>query len=223
MGVVIDTDDKVVDMHGVGLHGFKNGDKQAGIAPTGLIATWFNNCQQELNNAIAAADLTPSNASANQLATGITDLVDNQRNFNAVQTFRKFPPIDPDPSNRWQWKRRADGSHEVAAGTTQTFCAMEIPGLAQKQGTFQFRISAVGTDTVTNYGNAIITGSFRYDGVGLTIQSTVNVLYDVPLAGMTLSVVNGGGLLSARVVIPALPAGKLYNLHALGEVFHVSQ
>lgn len=223
MGVVIDTDDKVVNMHGVGIHGFKNGDEQAGIAPTGLIATWFNNCQQEVNNAIAAAGLTPSNASADQLATALKGLIDNQRNFSGVQTFRQVPPIDPDPSNRWEWKRRAAGKHDVAAGTTQTFCEMEVPGLSLKQGTFQFRISAVGTDTVTNYGNAIINGSFRYDGVGLTIQATVNVVYDVPLAGMTLSVVNGGGLLSARVVIPALPAGKLYNLHALGEVFHVSQ
>ena len=221
MGVIIDTDDKVTNLFGVGLHGFKNGDSQTGIAPTGLEAGWFNNTQQEINNVLAAAGVTPSNASNAQLAAAILTLISDQKN-SGFQLFRQSPGADPDLSHRWQWRRRAAGIWQAPSGTVQTLCAM-TEGMLSSQCTYKFHINVVGTDTLTNYGNAIIAGSLRIGGASV-IQATANLLYDVPLAGLILaSVIDGFGLLSARVVIPAAPAAKLYNIHAYCEIVNVAQ
>ena len=222
MAAIIDTKDKVPNLFGAGLHGFKNGDSLAGIAPTGLEAGWFNNTQQEINNVLAAAGVTPSNASNAQLAAAILTLINDQKN-SGYQLFRQSPAADPDLTHRSQWKRRAEGIWHAPSGTVQTLCEMQVDGLSYSQCTYKFHISVVGTDTLTNYGNAIIAGSLRVGGTSV-IQATANLLYDVPLAGLILaSVIDGFGLLSARVVIPAAPAAKLYNIHAYCEIVNIAQ
>ncbi|MDC9598716.1 hypothetical protein PSI14_18220, partial [Xenorhabdus sp. XENO-2] len=54
---------------------FTNGNVAAGVAPTILDAAWFNSVQRELINALAAAEIKPSQSDDAQLTEAIRKMI----------------------------------------------------------------------------------------------------------------------------------------------------
>lgn len=227
MGAVNETDTGVPNKWGAGQHGWTNGDEQAGIPPSQFDELWCDQVQQEINSVIFNTDgTTPVNSSFIQLAFAIDKQFQTQyARVGGVGT-QSLRCDTADLTNasmaNWLHKRRSQGQYQKASNTVQTWCL--IGPVNSSQFSFEFRISVVDTTAITTgYGNAIIVGSARQVAGAVTIQSSSNVLMDVPLAGMTLSVVASGAFVAARCVIPAAPAARVYNLQAIGIVNNVTQ
>lgn len=71
----ISTPTKVVDLFGVGKHGFRDGDLALGIYPTDFDAAFFNDLQEELLTIIEAAGLVPTAGTRNQVYQAIQAMI----------------------------------------------------------------------------------------------------------------------------------------------------
>lgn len=67
----INTPTKQANLFGAGKHGFRDGDTNAGIAPTDLDAEWFNDTQEELIAIIEGAGGVPAAGVRTQVAQAI--------------------------------------------------------------------------------------------------------------------------------------------------------
>lgn len=63
----IDTSTKFTDLFGAGKHGFRDGNKAAGVAATALNAALFNNVQEELCSVVEAANIALDGSIRNQV------------------------------------------------------------------------------------------------------------------------------------------------------------
>lgn len=81
----IATTTKVVDLFGVGKHGFKDGDLALGVRATDLNADWFNGHQEEVANAIEESGQALSAGDLRQLAKAIsTQSIDAATRYRSV-------------------------------------------------------------------------------------------------------------------------------------------
>lgn len=71
----IQSDNKAVNLHGSGKHGFATGNPGAGLLATYVTPAWCNGVQEEILNVIRAANLVPSGADLTQMITAINILV----------------------------------------------------------------------------------------------------------------------------------------------------
>lgn len=73
----INTPTKQANLFGVGKHGFRDGDNNAGISPTDLDAAWFNDIQEELLSMIEGVGLVPVAGQRTQVYQAIQLLIAN--------------------------------------------------------------------------------------------------------------------------------------------------
>jgi len=78
----IQTENKAVDLFGVGKHGFAAGNPGAGLLATFVSPAWTNGVQEEILNVIRAGGLVPDGANLAQMLAAIQTLIGN----SAVKT-----------------------------------------------------------------------------------------------------------------------------------------
>lgn len=225
MGVIINTDTKVTDLQGAGLHGFTNGDPPSGVAATQLSDEWCNNVQQEINDVIIyGSEQTPNTANPSQLFQGIQRWLADVRPRTITQTFFKFrtqrDATISATEQEWGEYRRTEGRLEGDAGVTYDLCSfvgvVDSGSPPDVQVNIEWRCTLVQTDDMTNYANVTVNCSARRVANSWTVQSSnADVLNDNP-AGATVSAIASGTGLFLRVALPALPAAKKYNIFVKG-------
>lgn len=228
MGVIVDTAHKVLDLFGAGIHGFTPGNALSGVAPTELHANWTNAVQQEINNAIIPGldGLSLNPATYNQLNTSILNQITARypraTAGNYIYTFRsQGDDFMLGTGAQCLVRERTEHKHQAASGSTPTLCTITIPNNSQCTATF--RMSAVRTDGIADYGNVIRHASIKNVAGVVAVQSTADAISDIPLAGLTFTLQTVGSGIRVSVAIPALPAAKLYNIFAHGVLSNVVQ
>jgi hypothetical protein len=71
----IQTENKAVDLHGAGKHGFAPGVPLAGVLATFVSSEWCNGVQEEILNVIRGGGLVPSGADLSQMLQAINILI----------------------------------------------------------------------------------------------------------------------------------------------------
>lgn len=223
MGVIIGTAHKVLNLFGTNIHGFTPGNALSGVPATEFHADWANAVQQELNNAITPGlDGVALNAAVyTQLNTSISNqIVSRHPRVAAGNYVYTFNSQGSDYSGAGCYvSERTEHKAAAASGTNQDLGLLNVPSNSQCSATY--RISAVRTDAIADYGNAIIHVSLRNSSGAVTIQSTATALSDISLAGLTFTVQAAGGGVRVRVAIPAAPADKTYNIFVHAQLTNV--
>lgn len=141
----IDTATKAVDLFGPGKHGFKNGDKVGGIAPTQVNAEWFNAVQEELINLAEAIGVVLDPANNAQLASHV---VTASNDATATNNSNKLASTG--------WVRNAMSYIAAAAGfsaslTTNGYIKLPswLGGLIVQWGVSSIAPGTTGDDLIT--------------------------------------------------------------------------
>lgn len=212
MGVIIATASKVTDLHGAGVHGFTDGDPQAGVAATEFSDVWANGVQQEINNAILGAeDDTLDSNDWEQLAAAID-----------FQNRNVYPRIGITSTYYWRghatpgagatYRRHEESGYREnsADNTIQNLVGMLIP--SNSQATVILRGSLVKSDDMTVYGNGIYAASIVNNAGTYTLQSWTPVMEDINFIGLIFEPIASGGIY-LRATIPA-SVGNVFNIFA---------
>ena len=233
MAVIIDTVHKVPDMFGADVHGFTSGNTTGGILATEVSAQWFNKCQQEINNAILAGYDTTITGFLNpfddeQLKNAFGQHVSDQYPRGSLTTWN--PGIYRQRStdnyagqtygHQNGFYRFQEYRHELLSGSTTNIAGISVPNTPGPDGQImvEWFVSLVQSDLNANYGNAIWRAS-----AGATGLQHSSASYSDPgnLLNLVFSVIAVGLTVYLRVAIPAVPAGKKFNVNVFAQATKV--
>lgn len=219
MAAIPQTQNKVADKHGVGVHGFTNGDEQAGEAPTEVDADFFDAIEMELNNFIITAGaeaLDPDDH--NQAAYAAEYMRQHDKPYfggNIVYDLRtQSDALLTNKERNFKEYYRTHSFELGAAAASYNLCnfSQDFTG----QANITWYVTVVQTDNVANYANITRNCSARKSGGSWTVQThNQDMLADNP-CGATIAPFASGGDLYLRVTLPAAPAGKSYNIFVSG-------
>ncbi|SOE82101.1 hypothetical protein SAMN05446927_5412 [Caballeronia arationis] len=125
---------------------FTNGNPATGVAATILDADWFNAVQSELVNVLAAAGLTPTKGTNNQLLAAINTLFASSiaTGSNANGWWRKLPNGSIE-----QW-----GTGTTASGTAAITFPIPFPSECNGVTPTESNASSWSASNLTVYGTA---------------------------------------------------------------------
>lgn len=215
MAAIPQTQHKVTDKHGTGLHGFTNGDEQAGESPTEVDADLFDAVVMELNNFIVKAGAEAlDHEDHDQAAYAAEYMRQHDKPYfggNIVYDLRtQGDALLTTKERNFKVYKRTHSFELAAAGSSYNLCNFSQSFTGQANITWS--VSLVQSDDVTNYANVTLNCSARKSGGSWTVQSSnLDTINDNP-AGATIAAFASGGDLYLRATMPAAPGGKVYNL-----------
>lgn len=217
MAVIIATTSKVADKFGAGVHGFTNGDPQSGTKPTVVDSDWHDAAQQETNNAIEHAGIALDGADVDQLAEAIERMIAQHYprglySGNHIFRTQSQPDISATEEAWHEW-RKTRALAAKASGTNQTVGIFQMPA-SDVVWQLETRVSIVDTSDTTLYGNVCKWVSGYYTGGTLTISIDSDLFSDMTaIAGLTATAVAYTfSEIGVQIALPALPAGRFYNI-----------
>lgn len=220
----IDSNTKAVNLHGVGKHGFTNGDPQSNISPTELTADHFNQVQEEIARLIEAADLTLDGADLTQLRKAVGLMI---RSFLPEYTAEFGKPMlyrstqFGDQRDTWYAYRQVVHALNTASGGTAS-ASFETPNNSHFSGSV--KVVVVRTDDSSTQAGYNLHFHGRNVG-GVANINHEDTVYgdDGGLAILAVFMDFSGSTIKLSCMLNALPAAKKYNLAVEFELISVTR